>query len=99
MRGTNRDNLGMRHRTEKLRFTRLSGQSIFVAAMFESSLLNLLVIGGAWGVVGSLVGLVTALFSRDKRLTVGTAAGVGFLVGASLGALFGIFYAMLERAA
>ena len=66
--------------------------------MIDSGLVTLLMVAGAGGLTGSLVGLFVALFARrGSQLRVETATGIGFLVGASIGALVGIFEAMLGR--
>ena len=64
----------------------------------DQSLINLLMFTGGWGLLGSLLGLIYALFGRGGRpLRVEIATGVGFLVGASLGMLYGIMQSMLGR--
>ena len=49
--------------------------------------------------VASFIGVLVALFGRsnDERLRVGNASGVGFLVGAAIGALAGIFETLIGR--
>lgn len=52
-----------------------------------------------FGVVASLIGVLVALFgkSNEERLRVGNASGIGFLIGASIGALVGIFESLIGR--
>ena len=50
------------------------------------------------GAVGSILGLLFSLFGRTSKDTrAELTMGVGFLVGASMGALYGIFATMLDR--
>jgi H+/Cl- antiporter ClcA len=51
------------------------------------------------GIVASLLGVLVALFGKknEERLQVGNASGIGFLIGASIGALIGIFQSFLGR--
>ena len=50
------------------------------------------------GAAGSALALIPTLFTRrGDKPAYGTAAGVGFLVGASIGGLFGIFAVLLGR--
>ena len=66
--------------------------------MIDSDLVTLLMVAGAGGLAGSLIGLFVALFARrGSPLRVETTTGIGFLVGASIGALVGIFEVMLGR--
>lgn len=66
--------------------------------MIDSSLVTVLLAAGACGLVGSLIGLLVALFARrGTPLRAETATGIGFLVGASIGVLVGIFQTMLGR--
>jgi hypothetical protein len=60
---------------------------------------TLLIRAAICGVLGSLFGVFMALFGKhnEERLRVGNASGIGFLVGASIGALIGIFESMLGR--
>ena len=59
--------------------------------MFEPALVRLLVITIRTGAAVSVTAGLVIYFSRDTNLTIGTSTGVGFLVGAAAGALFGIF--------
>ena len=64
----------------------------------DDPLAKLLLIAGVCGVGGAILGfLYSVLGKSDHRIRVEIATGVGFLVGASLGALFGIFAIMAGR--
>ncbi|NIP84181.1 MAG: hypothetical protein GTO03_00895 [Planctomycetales bacterium] len=61
-------------------------------------LAKLFVIATACGVGGAMLGLFASLVSRGQpRIRTELAVGIGFLVGVSLGALFGIFAIMADR--
>lgn len=64
-----------------------------------NDLLRILLLSGACGVVASLLAALVAAFgkSNSETLRVGNASGIGFLVGASIGALIGIFESMIGR--
>lgn len=64
-----------------------------------NNFVNVLICAGIFGIVASLIGVLVAVFGRrnEKRLQIGNASGIGFLVGASIGALVGIFQSMLGR--
>ena len=60
---------------------------------------KLFLVTAGCGLVGSLIGVVVALFGRRnaERMQVGNASGIGFLVGASVGAIYGIFGSLAGR--
>ena len=49
------------------------------------------------GAVGSILALIPLLFQRSEKKGYGTTAGVGFLIGAAVGSLFGIFSLLLNQ--
>ena len=50
------------------------------------------------GAAGSLLALMPVLFGKnDGKTGYGTTAGIGFLAGASLGGLFGLFAVLLGQ--
>ena len=54
--------------------------------------------GFGGGLLGSLLGLLYSLFGdAGKSLRVGNSTGLGFLFGASIGTVIGIFESMLDR--
>lgn len=62
------------------------------------ALLIIFMIGGAGGVLGSLLGLLYSLIGNPGQdLRVGNSMGLGFLLGASIGTVIGIFESMLDR--
>ena len=64
----------------------------------EDPLARLLILAAVCGVGGSLLGLLYSLFGKgEDRPRVEITTGVGFLIGASLGALFGIFAIMAGK--
>ena len=64
----------------------------------DPKLVKMLMIAGASGLVGSLIGFLVAIFgAKDEQIRVENATGIGFLVGASIGALFAIFATMLDQ--
>ena len=66
--------------------------------MIDPKLVKIVVILVASGAVGSLIALIPLLFKKsDGPSGYGTTAGVGFLIGASLGGLFGIFAVLLGQ--
>ena len=66
--------------------------------MIDSDLVRILMAAGVCGLIGSIVGLLVAVFARrGTPLRVETTTGIGFLVGASIGVLVGIFEVMLGR--
>ena len=64
-----------------------------------NELLKILLLSAGCGVAGSLIGVLVAMFGKSnaENLRVGNASGIGFLVGASIGALSGIFENMIGR--
>ena len=66
--------------------------------MIDPKLVKMIAILVVSGAVGSLLALVPVLFRKQKgEVRYGTTAGVGFLVGASIGGLFGIFAVLLNQ--
>jgi hypothetical protein len=64
----------------------------------DDPLAKLLLISGVCGVGGAILGFLHSVLSKsEQRARVEIATGIGFLVGASLGALFGIFATMAGR--
>ncbi len=64
----------------------------------DPKLVKLFMIAGAGGVIGTLLGFLIAMFgAKDERIRVENATGIGFLVGASIGALIGVFATMLDH--
>ena len=57
---------------------------------------NVRVVFGS-GILGSAVGGVIGYMSGDTRLRLANSLGVGFLVGASIGALVGMFEQLIGR--
>jgi ABC-type Mn2+/Zn2+ transport system permease subunit len=57
----------------------------------SETLVQIFVISLGAGVAGSLLAVVIGYFSRDERLRVETSAGIGFLVGAAIGATISVF--------
>jgi hypothetical protein len=51
----------------------------------------------ASGAAGMIVGAVYGYFSGDQRLRVGNSSGIGFLIGAAIGATIAVFQSMLGR--
>jgi hypothetical protein len=51
----------------------------------------------ATGAGGTLVGALYGYFSGDERLRVGNSAGIGFLIGAVIGATIAVFRSMVGR--
>ena len=51
----------------------------------------------AAGIVGSIIGAVYGYRSGDERLRVGNSSGIGFLLGASIGATVAVFQSMAGR--
>ncbi len=43
------------------------------------------------GFLGMMLGAGAGFFSGDQRLRTGTSAGIGFLIGAALGAMVAVF--------
>lgn len=62
-------------------------------------LLKLFLYAGGFGLVGSVAGVFVALFGKqnESRLRVANASGIGFLAGASLGGLIGIFQTLMNQ--
>lgn len=62
-------------------------------------LLKLFLFTGGLGIVGSLIGVMVAMFGKqnESRLRVSNASGIGFLAGASLGAVIGIFQSLMNQ--
>ena len=66
--------------------------------MFDPKIVKIFLILIGSGAVGSLLALLPVIFRKtDGQARYGTTAGVGFLIGASLGGLFGIFAVLLEQ--
>ena len=66
--------------------------------LFNENLLKMVAIVVVSGGIGSAVAVVPILFRGNQgEEPLGTTAGVGFLVGASLGGLFGIFAVLLGQ--
>lgn len=66
--------------------------------VIDSDLVKIIGILVGSGALGSLLALIPALFNRrGQSAKYGTAAGVGFLMGASIGGLFGMFAVLLGR--
>ena len=66
--------------------------------MIDPNLVKIFVIIVVSGSVGSAIALLPLLFKKSEGPTgYGTTAGVGFLIGASLGGLFGIFAVLLGQ--
>ncbi len=59
--------------------------------------LTILLLSAGCGVAASLIGALVAAFGKSNAddLRVGNASGIGFLIGASIGALIGIFQSMI----
>ena len=58
----------------------------------DANLLKVLMIAGIGGVLGSVGGFLVAVFGGGgTSMRVENTTGIGFLVGASMGALLGIF--------
>ena len=69
-------------------------------SFFETNdVLTIFLLSAGCGVAASLLGVLVAVFgkSNSESLRVGNASGIGFLVGASIGALMGIFETMMGR--
>ena len=82
-----------------LREQSLAFESRILLIQHMDSLKTIFLLSGSFGVVGSILGALVARFGKnnDERLRVGNASGVGFLIGASMGALAGIFESMIDR--
>ena len=66
--------------------------------MIDPKLVKLVMIIVGSGTMGSLMALLPVIFQRSEGSTgYGTTAGIGFLVGASLGGLFGVFAVLLGQ--
>ncbi len=66
--------------------------------MIDPKLVKIVMIIVGSGTMGSLIALLPLIFQRSEgRTGYGTTAGIGFLVGASLGGLFGIFAVLLGQ--
>ncbi len=66
--------------------------------MIDPKIVKVVLILLASGGAGSLLAMVPLLFRKHQGPTgYGTTAGIGFLIGASLGGLFGIFAVLLEQ--
>ena len=66
--------------------------------MFDPKLVKMILIVVLSGAAGSIFALLPILFGKkDEKTGYGTTAGVGFLIGASLGGLFGIFAVLLNQ--
>ena len=64
--------------------------------MIDPKIVKIIGILLASGAIGSLIALVPLIFKKGAT-GYGTTAGVGFLVGASIGGLFGIFAVLLGQ--
>lgn len=62
-------------------------------------MLTIFLLSGGCGLAASLIGALVAVFGKSnaEAMRVGNASGIGFLVGASIGALIGIFETMMGR--
>lgn len=49
------------------------------------------------GVIGSLLAGITGWLSKDERLRLGNSMGIGFLVGAGIGATIAVFASLTGR--
>ncbi len=66
--------------------------------MIDPKIIKIILILVGSGTVGSLLAILPVLFGKNKQnVGYGTTAGVGFLIGASLGGLFGIFAVLLGQ--
>ena len=63
----------------------------------DSALAKLFGIMLASGVAGSIIASIIVFFSRDERLRLGNTTGVGFLIGAAIGASVGVFWSITSR--
>jgi hypothetical protein len=63
----------------------------------DPQLLKLLGFTFAAGAVGSLLGILGSLFSKDRQLRLENSAGIGFLIGAAIGTTVGIFLNLAGR--
>ena len=63
----------------------------------DSALVKLFGIILASGVAGSAIAAIVVFFSRDEKLRIGNTTGVGFLIGAAIGAAFGVFWSITAR--
>ena len=62
-----------------------------ITSRMEENFVKLMAIIVGAGIIGSVIGAVVGVATKDKRLRIGTAAGVGFLIGAVVGATAGVF--------
>ena len=65
--------------------------------MIDPNLVSLMKTLIGSGLVGMVIGGAIGYLSRDSRLRLGNSMGVGFLVGASIGALMGMFGQLMGR--
>jgi hypothetical protein len=66
--------------------------------MIDPQLVKIFLIVVGSGSIGSLIAMIPVVFQRsDASTSYGTTAGIGFLVGASLGGLFGVFAVLLGQ--
>ena len=64
----------------------------------DPNLVKLFLIVIISGAIGSALALLPVLFRKtDGQVKYGTTAGIGFLAGAALGGMFGIFAVLLEQ--
>ena len=69
-----------------------------ILSSMDSGLMKVLMVAGASGMIGSIAGFFLAVFGKgNASLRVENTTGIGFLVGASIGTLIGIFSLMLDR--
>ena len=59
--------------------------------MMESVLIKLFAMALCSGIVGSIIGGMVGYFSGDPRLRLGNSTGIGFLIGAAIGATVAVF--------
>ena len=65
--------------------------------MIDPALATLMKVVIGSGIVGSAIGGAIGYLSRDARLRLANSLGIGFLVGASIGALVGMFEHLIGR--
>ena len=63
----------------------------------DSGLMKLLAVTIASGAVGSTAGAIACWFSREPKIRLDYALAVGFVIGAALGAFFGVFESIIGR--
>ncbi len=63
----------------------------------DSGLMKLLAITMASGAAGSAAGALVCWLSRDAKTRLDYALAIGFVIGAALGAFFGVFESIIGR--